>query len=283
MRRMPWLIGGTSLALAFVVGCTSLENKMVYYPRSYDPAFEPPPNKANEAGREITLTVSEDKIINARWYPAPKSQGAVLYCPGNAGNLQLRSPQMVRLGTTLGQSVLIFDYPGYGKSSGTPSEKGCYEAAAAAYQWLIQDQKISPERIVIYGESLGGAVAVDLATKQRHAALVLERTFTSIPDVADYQMPLLPASFLMTNRFDSLSKIPQCRQPVFIAAGDKDALIPMRQAEQLKRACTATSELFVLKGVGHTDPLPTDYYAALASFLVRSANVGWANERGVGR
>lgn len=261
---------GIVLLLA-AVGCASMENRMVYHPRSFSEAAD-----ANKSAEEQDVTLPGD--IHARWSPCPKAQGAVLFCHGNAGNLQSRSVTVKNLWVALGESVLIFDYPGYGKSKGTPSEKGCYEAAEAAYQWLVREQKISPERIVIYGESLGGAVAVDLATKEPHGALVLERTFTSAPDVADYQMPLFPGYWVMTNRFDSLAKIPQCRRPIFIAAADKDKLIPMQQAEQLKRACTAPSQLYVLKGLGHNDPPPPDYYTALRTFLATNANLGWAEQ-----
>lgn len=256
-----------------VLGCSPLENRMVYHPRSFD-VDEP----AAADVQDVVLDSASGAKIHARYRVVPKSQGAILYCPGNAGNLQNRQAKMRTLGVELLESVLVFDYPGYGKSEGTPSEQGCYDAALAAYQWLVREQRIPPERIILYGESLGGGVAVDLATKVPHGALVLERTFTSVPDVADYQMPLFLGYWLMSNRFDSLAKIPQCRRPIFIAAGEKDALIPMRQAEQLKRAATAPTELFVLKGMGHNDPLPPEYFSALRTFLVQNANLGWRAE-----
>ncbi len=271
MRRIVVLLGLASV----VVGCASMENRMVYYPARYDEQLD----AKMPAAHDVTLTLASEKTVHARWQPHDGSQGAILYCHGNAGNLQSRAANVQNLQIALGESVLIFDYPGYGKSQGTPSELGCYDAALAAYQWLVAEKKIPPERIILYGESLGGAVAVELATKNPHSALVLERTFTSLPDVADYQMPLFPGAWVMTNRFDSLAKIPQCRRPIFIAAADKDAIIPFRQAEQLRRACTAPAQLFVLKGLGHNDSLPTDFYPALRSFLAQNANVGWGDKR----
>jgi fermentation-respiration switch protein FrsA (DUF1100 family) len=265
MRRLTLLF---SFA-AILVGCTSIENRSLYHPRPYDGdiALESPQVE------DVELDTQAGKI-HARFVPQPGATGAILFCHGNAGNLQWRQKQLTDLRVALGESTLIFDYPGYGKSTGTVGEQGCYDAAAAAYQWLTTVKKIPPERILIYGESLGGAVAVDLATKQRHGALILDRTFTSAPDVADYQMPLFPGYWVMTNRFDSLSKISQCRQPIFIAAADKDALIPLRQSEQLKRACTGPSTLFLMKGIGHNDPLPTDFYPALRTFLAQNAVLG---------
>ena len=184
--------------------------------------------------------------------------------------MQSRAAQVRDLWVGLGESVLIFDYPGYGKSDGTPSEAGCYAAADAAYQWLTHEGGVPAGRVLLYGESLGGAVAVDLASRQPHAALVLVRTFTSLPDVADYQMPLFPGFLLMHNRFDSLAKLGQCRRPVFIAQADADALIPVRHGEALRRACAAPVELHVLRGLGHNDPLPTDFYPDLRTFLART-------------
>ena len=266
MRRFALMLSFAG----FVLGCTSMENRVLFHPRTYDTHEPPAPTT-----QDVTLETPTGAKISARWRPIPGSQGAILFCPGNAGNLQSRQTATQTLGVALTESVLIFDYPGYGKSEGAPSEQGCYEAASAAYQWLVKEQKIAPERIILYGESLGGAVAVDQATKVPHAALVLERTFTSVPDVADYQMPLFPGYWVMTNRFDSLAKIPQCRRPIFIAAADKDKMIPFKQSEQLRKACNGPSQLFVLKGLGHNDPLPTDFYPALRSFLAQNANVGW--------
>src|SRR5262249_37012499 len=146
-------------------------------------------------------------------------QRILLFCHGNGGNLSHRAWEIGEWQRRLGDSVLIFDYPGYGRSDGKPSEQGCYAAADAAYQWLLEEKHVAPEQIVIYGGSLGGAVAVELALRHDHRALVLQDTFTSIPDMAQHQYPWLPARWLVRQQFDSLAKIGQCRRPVFIAHG----------------------------------------------------------------
>jgi fermentation-respiration switch protein FrsA (DUF1100 family) len=253
-------------AVFALAGCASLENRMVYHPRPFDEAGSPDAIQATD----VELTTPAGKKVYARWYPQPGARGAVLYCPGNAGNLQTRAEAVRDLWAGLGESVLIFDYPGYGRSEGTPNEAACYEAADAAYDWLVREAKVPAERLLLYGESLGGGVAVNVASRRPHAALVLVRTFTSVPDVADYQMPLFPGYWLMNNRFDSISKIGQCKQPVFIAHGDQDQLIPVRQAEQLARACgSAAVELHVMRNIGHHDRLPTDFYPELRAFLAK--------------
>jgi fermentation-respiration switch protein FrsA (DUF1100 family) len=210
-------------------------------------------------------TVTGDQI-HARWFERVGSTGVILYCPGNAGNLDHRSAQVSQLAAELNQSVLIFDYPGYGQSQGHPSEQGCNAAATAAYDWLTSTAGIPAQRIIIYGESLGGGVAVDLASRRQHRALVLVRTFTSVPDVAQSHS-LVPIRWLIHNRFDNLAKIKLCQRPVFIAYADKDQIMPNDESARLKEACRVPCELFLLQGLGHNDPLGSDFYAALRSFL----------------
>ena len=156
----------------------------------------------------MNLTSADGTHIHGWWIPA-KSDRAILYFHGNAGNLSWRGPSIVNLRDALDASVLIIDYPGYGKSEGSPSEQGCYAAADAAYDWLIGEKKIAPRKLSIYGASLGGGVAVDLASRKEHRALILVKTFTSLPDAASslYWWLPVPKQALMTNRFDSLSKI----------------------------------------------------------------------------
>jgi fermentation-respiration switch protein FrsA (DUF1100 family) len=264
MGEKALLIMAVAAVLGSANGCVSLENKLLYYPtRCSKDRYEPPPAPV----QDIELHTADGIRIHGRWCPHRKARGAVLYCHGNAGNIDGRAGAVRELWQALGESVLIFDYPGYGYSEGQPSEAGCYAAAEAAYDWLTRVQKISPERVLIYGESLGGGVAVDLASRRPHRALVLVRTFTSVTDVAQAQFPLLPVRLLMTSRFDSLGKIGQCTQPVFIAQADGDHLVPFSQGVKLRAACGRTTEFYQLRGLDHNDPLPIEFYAALRRFV----------------
>jgi fermentation-respiration switch protein FrsA (DUF1100 family) len=195
----------------------------------------------------------------------------VLFCHGNGGNLETWDSVAQQIGAQLGASVLVFDYPGYGHSGGTPSEPGCYAAAEAAYRWLIDERKTPAERIILWGESLGGAVAVELASRQPHRALILVRTFTSLAEAADDQLPILVSSPFLTNRYDSLSRIGTCPRPVFIAAAEKDRMIPLRHSQRLHAACAAPAELCILRGLEHNDPLPRQFYAEVREFLLSKA------------
>lgn len=251
-------------------GCCALENKMVYAPTRCAASPPPPPSLV----QDVALHTADGTAIHARWCPFPGSTGAILYCHGNAGNLEERAPPVRALWMAARESVLIFDYPGFGRSEGEPSEAGCYAAAEAAYDWLVHTRQIPPQRIVLYGESLGGGVAVDLASRRAHRALVLVKTFTSIPDVAQSLFNPLPVRRLVSNHFDNLGKISQCRQPIFIAQANGDRLVPFHQGERLRDACDGRATFFILHKSDHNDPLPPAFYEALQKFLMTSAAQG---------
>ena len=251
-------------------GCHSLEHRLLYHPVSGETSgLSVQDNHVHDV---FVQSASGDKI-HARWCPHPEGKGAILYCPGNGGNLESRGALVSALWRTQGESVLIVDYPGYGLSQGKPSEPGCYAAAEAAYRWLTETQQIPPQNIVLYGESLGGGVAVNLASRLPHRALVLNRTFTSIPDVAEHQLPILPAQWMMTNRFDNLQTIPQCSQPIFIAHATDDRLIPFSHGKKLANVCTAPVQRFVLDGLDHNEMPGHDFYDALREFLQNRAPI----------
>ena len=266
-------------ALIAIVGCASLEDRVVFHPAPSPPTLR----RMTAPIGDVELPISNDVKIHARlYYPPPTGRnrwnGTILFCPGNAGNMESRTATIEELQACLGHVVLIFDYPGFGSSTGTPTEAGCYEAADAAYRWLTLDRAIAPSSLLIYGESLGGAVAVDLASRKPHEFLVLNRTFTSVPDVADWQLPLMPSSMLMHNRFDSMAKIGKCPSPVFLAQAERDRVIPLLHGQRLKQACTGTSTLVLMRNIGHNDPPPADFYIKLRAFVTDPANRGGATK-----
>jgi fermentation-respiration switch protein FrsA (DUF1100 family) len=247
----------------------SLENRLLYHrTRASNDWIAPSPGLA---AQDVWLDSSDGTRIHAWWCPVAGSRRALLYCHGNARNLSHRQKNITALQQTLGESVLIFDYPGFGRSEGEPSEAGCYAAAEAAYNWLVQ--RVPAERIILFGKSLGGGVATELAVRRPHAALVLAKTFTSVPDVAQRQVPVVPLRWLMRNRFDSLAKIDRCPSPLLIAHGEYDHLIPFAQAERLFAAAPAPKRFFVMKNCSHHGGLPPDFLAALAVFVKETVPV----------
>lgn len=246
-----------------------LENDLLYRPPRRGNLLSPPPKLRVE---DVWLRTADGIPVHAWWCPYPEAKGAILFCHGNAGNLSHRAADVLAMHKTLGQSVLIFDYPGFGQSAGRPTEAGCYAAADTAYEWLAQ--RVPAQRLVILGQSLGGAVAIDLASRRPHRALAVFKTFTSFPDLAQKHFPFLPARYLVRNRFDNLQKISNCSAPVFIAHGDRDHLIPLRQAQRLFAAARQPKEFQLLTGIGHRGGLKESSLAVLARFLYTTANEG---------
>jgi fermentation-respiration switch protein FrsA (DUF1100 family) len=263
-RWAVWLLIGY---VGTIVVLLALENWLVYHPTAASVDWREPPNGRV---RDLELRSADGTRIHAWWCPVEGSTGALLYCHGNAGNLSQRNGSIAGLQQVLKESVLIFDYPGYGKSKGRPSEAGCYAAADAVYAWLVGGRKIPPERILIYGGSLGGGVAVDLASRKPHRALILVKTFTTMPDVGGGLYPWLPVRWLMRNRFDNLAKIGKCTRPVFIAHGTTDRLVPYGLGERLFAAANEPKYFFRMDGVDHDGPVPAAMFAALTRFLAEA-------------
>jgi fermentation-respiration switch protein FrsA (DUF1100 family) len=247
------------------------ENRQVYQPLTADQDWQPAPS-ANI--QDVELTTHDGVRLHAWWCPYKDpatrrdltADGAVLYCHGNAGNLSHRGGSIQKMAEILQLGVLIIDYPGYGKSAGSPSEIGCYAAADAGYDWLVDERRIDPGQIILYGGSLGGGVAVDLASRREHRALILAKTFTSMPDVGQSIFPWLPVRWLMRNRFNNLNKIEFCRRPVFIANSMEDELIPFSHGQKLFAAANEPKMFVELKG-GHNEALTEDFFRPLMLFL----------------
>jgi fermentation-respiration switch protein FrsA (DUF1100 family) len=255
--------------VAVTVTLLLLEDTLLYRPRSHGEYWSSPP--ATLQAEEVWLHSSDGILVHAWWCPHSTANAAVLFCHGNAGNLSNRANDVLAIQRALAMSVLIFDYPGFGRSTGQPGEAGCYAAADAAYEWLAQ--RVPPERIVILGQSLGGGVAVDLASRHAHGSVALFKTFTSIPDLAQKLFPVLPARWLVHNRFDNLDKIGRCSGPVFIAHGDSDHLIPISQAKRLFAVAHGTKRFLVLESCGHHGGLHPQFLTRLAEFLKETGTI----------
>jgi fermentation-respiration switch protein FrsA (DUF1100 family) len=260
------VIGGQAGSPSYSVGVFwFIERRLVFRPSTAVAAWEKP---VDPDTRDVNFVAADGSLIHAWWLPpTDPSAGAVLLAHGNGGNLSHRGQLASDLRRTLGAGVLLFDYPGYGKSTGRPSEAGCYAAGEAAYQWLAREAMVPANRVVLMGESLGGGTAVELATRHDHRALVLVFTFTSIPVVAKVHYRWVPTRLLMRTRFDNLSKIGRCRRPVFIAHGTADQVVPFAHGEALFTAANEPKAFLRLDGVDHDLDLGDRLCVPLAEFL----------------
>jgi len=253
--------------LGLVVMLMLIENRLLYHPTSAAQRWIDPPVPDIQ---DIELTSTDGTRLHAWWLPAKGSETAILYCHGNAGNLSYRGGSIAKLRDRLGASVLIIDYPGYGKSEGAPSEKGCYAAADAAYDWLTHEKKFASKNVLLYGASMGGGVITRIASTREHRALILVKTFTSAPDIASdlYWWLPVPKRALMSNHFDSLSRIDQCKRPVFIAHGTADEMIPHAHGERLYAAANEPKRFLSMPGADHNGQLPEQFFDSLKDFLL---------------
>jgi fermentation-respiration switch protein FrsA (DUF1100 family) len=271
VKRVSLYLAALTAAI-LVGGCEAVENRFVYYPTHRPEPVCPEgiplaTHPSSWRAQPFDLTTADGTRFRAWWCPCPGSRGAILYCHGTAGDLSHRAEPVVALLEALGESVLVFDYPGFGLSEGKPSEAGCYAAADAAYDWLTSTAQIPADRVILYGVSLGGGVAVDLASRRPARALVLVKTFTSIPDVAAHILPFAPVRQIMVNRYDNLSKIPRCNQPLFVVSGIRDHLVPYDQGLRLFEAGNEPKQFYPIEGRRHNQLPPPDFYQALAGFL----------------
>jgi hypothetical protein len=194
--------------------------------------------------------------------------GTLLYCHGNAGNISHRVPTIAEL-SRLGLNILIFDYRGYGRSEGAPSEKGLYMDARAAYEYLIGREDIDPGRIAILGKSLGASVAIDLASRVEAACLIADGGFSSAGDMAGRIFPFLPARRFISVGFDSEAKIKDIRIPKLIIHSRDDELVPFDLGEKLYRAAADPKEFHAMRG-GHNEAIymeENNYYGRIGEFL----------------
>ena len=255
--------------LGTVVVFWFFERRFVFVPSSAEEVWERP---VDERSQDVTFTSADGNTIHGRWIPPETPHhGAVLVTNGNGGNLTHRGRLAADLRKSLGAGVLLFDYPGYGKSTGKPSEQGCYAAGEAAYNWITTEKKIAPGRVILLGESLGGGTAVELATKREHRALVLIYTFTSLPAAAKWHFPFLPTHALMRTRFDNLSKIGRCPRPVFLLHGTADRVVPFEHSERLYAAANEPKHFLRLEGFGHSMLIGDVFTTELAKFLQQHA------------
>jgi fermentation-respiration switch protein FrsA (DUF1100 family) len=184
------------------------------------------------------------------WF-IPGHQGKIiLFFHGNGGNISHRI-EKIRLLCYPEISSFIIDYHGYGRSHGKPSEKACYVDALTSWEYLARERQIGPDQIVLFGESLGGAVAVDLAVKRDVGAIILESTFPNIGTVANRFVPGL--STLLVRKFDSFSKISKVHVPLLILHGDEDEVVPFQLGRKLFEAANEPKEFYTIKGAHHND------------------------------
>ena len=229
----------------------NLIRQFLYYPEPIAPD-EPLPSYIRGAA-EVRIATPRDQTVHGLYWPAPEGRPTILFFHGNAQTVfewALIAEELAPLACGL----LLIDYPGYGKSPGAPSEPANYDAGEGALQWLLRDRQVPPGQILIFGKSLGGGVACEIAQNRPVGGVILESTFTSIPAVLKHLIPFLPAgAALKTEIYDSLAKIPLIAAPVLVVHGTADDLIPVTEGQTLFAGANQPKQLYLVEGAGHAD------------------------------
>jgi len=216
----------------------------------------------------VTLEMADGVRLSAWWVPAESPRGVLLFCHGNAGNISDRLDS-IRIFNRLGLSLFIFDYRGYGRSSGHPSEQGTYRDAEAAWNYLIQVRQKHPHEIVVFGRSLGGSIAAWVSQVYKPQVLILESAFTSLREAARDRLPGIFVKLLVPDQYRTLQYLTMVHCPVLILHSREDEIIPFHNGGALYTAANEPKELVELHGSHNRGFLESQplYEAALDSFL----------------
>jgi fermentation-respiration switch protein FrsA (DUF1100 family) len=253
---------------AFALYVFIMQSRLLYYPDMPGRELEATPATVGLAYEDVVMQTDDGVRLHAWFIPVEQSRATVLLCHGNAGNISHRL-DTIRLLHSLGLQVLIFDYRGYGKSEGSPSEAGTYRDVDTAWHYLLDVRGIPVEEIIVSGRSLGAAVAADLASRSRPAAVILESAFTSVPDIAAGIYPWLPVRLLSRYRYNNLDKVAQISAPLLLVHSRQDEIIPFAHGERLFKRAREPKLFLEIQG-GHNDAFLISskaYTHGLKSFL----------------
>jgi hypothetical protein len=259
-----FVLYGSVLLLLFL-----FQRSLIYYPYKLDKQFVFPPYLPGL--EEVFITCDDGCVINGLFVPGGADKPTVLIFHGNAGNIAHRD-FLLREFNKLGCAVLLIDYHGYGKSEGTPTEKNLYLDAEASLAWLAAQKQVTPHRVVLYGESLGCSVAVELATRHRLRGLILVTAFRNLVSVAGYHFPfnLFPVRLILRDRFDNQAKIARVRAPLLFLHGTADEIINAKDSAALYELANSPRQRHLFEGADHNGlPFqdPVRYWAIIGEWL----------------
>lgn len=242
--------------------------------------FQPSPwierNWAGLSGlplEEVWLPVDESITIFGWFVDAGPGKPVLLWCHGNAGNIIHRLDGIAEL-YRRGVSIFIFDYRGYGRSTGSPSEPGMYQDALAGYDYLLHQRRVASQQIVLFGRSLGACAAGEVAFRQSTAGVILEGAFPSIQSMADHHYLGLPARWFVDVECNLVQKVAKLQVPILIIHGEKDAIVPIDLGRQVFDAAQEPKQWYTVAGAGHND-VPyiggDPYFQRIVDFVQKAA------------
>jgi uncharacterized protein len=250
--------------LFFISGCIS---KVIYQPRH---EIRHTPADANLTYENVGFETADGVMLSGWWVPADKPRGTVLFCHGNGGNIADYLDSVV-IANRLRLNVFIFDYRGYGYSNGSPSEQGTYLDAEAAWKYLVMERKISPETIVVWGRSLGGAIAARTAAEHPSGLVIIESSFTSVKDLVSDRFSWVPSWVVANYAYDTRQYLEKVDVPVLVIHSPDDEMIPFQHGKRLYDSVKGQKVFLEIKGShnrGFLDSLGV-YESSIDGFINR--------------
>jgi len=247
-----------------------MEEKIIFQP---DARIHQTPGNVGLACDDVYFAADDHVRLNGWFVPHARSASTLLWFHGNAGNISHRVENIKLLHDNVNVSIFIFDYRGYGRSGGVASEEGTYRDGAAAIELLRQRYGVEPNKLIIFGRSLGAAVAVEMATRVQSLAVILETPFTSVRDVARDKLPFLPIGPLLKTRYDVVEKIRKLRSPLLVLHGDRDEVVPFSHGQRVFDAAPQPNWFYAIAGAGHNDTylvVVDPYFATLRRHIERA-------------
>lgn len=248
MLKLLLLIAGGYLVIVAFVYAT--QGSMLYLPGVPGRELTATPDDLGLAYEDVVLETSDGVSVHG-WFVPADSERVLLYFHGNAGNIAHRL-YSIREWRDLDLSVFIIDYRGYGQSGGKPGEQGLYKDGEAAWRYLTDERGVAPDDIVLFGRSLGGSVASWLATRENPAALIVESSFTSVPDIGQEAYPWLPVKWLSRYRHPTRDHVAQANGPILVIHSRDDEIIPFHHGEAIFDAANEPKRFLEIRG-GHND------------------------------
>lgn len=267
---MNWILLVTLVLASRILWGCPMEEKFIYYP---DSRIVVTPREAGLPFEDIFFSTSDGVRLNGWFVPYPGSRITLHWSHGNAGNISHRVENIKLLHEKVQINIFIFDYRGYGRSEGSVSEEGTYIDAQAALQYLRSRNDLDPKRIVLFGRSLGAAVAAELATREDCLALILESPFVSVREMARVAFPALPIGPFLRIRYDIIEKVKKVNVPILILHGDQDEVVPFAQGKKVFEAAPEPKEFYAIRGAHHNDTYfvgGDPYFAVLKNFIERA-------------
>lgn len=275
LRLVLWLALGYAVLVLLVY---LFQGRLLYQPQAGGRDYVTTPESRGLAWESVSLRAEDGLALDAWWVPAQAPRGTLLFLHGNAGNISHRVASLEQF-HRLGLSVLILDYRGYGRSEGSPSEAGTARDARAGWRWLRETAGIPAGEIVLFGRSLGAAVAARLAAElqgeSRPAALILESPFRSVPQMAQRLYPFLPARWLSRFDYDTVSRVAKVEAPVLVIHSRDDDLIPFEEGEAVHAAAPKPKRMLEISGSHNTGFLESEprYQEGIDAFLTEEAEL----------